>query len=198
MAPPQVLRFPFGMGYCRMGPTLTANRPEAGEFDTYYDRYISLVPSSEIEAILSRQIAETVAVISAVSEEEGAFRYAPGKWSIRQLLGHVIDTERIMAYRALRIARNDKTPIEGFEQDDYVRDGPFERCRLKNLIDEFKLVRQTTVAMLGGLQPGDWTRQGVANNNKISVRALAYIIAGHELHHRAILQHKYLAAMNRG
>jgi hypothetical protein len=180
-----------------MTATLATNRPEAGEYDPYYDRYISLLPAFDIIGILRSQIGDTIRLFSPIGEGHAAFRYAPGKWSIRELLGHVIDTERIMAYRALRIARNDKTPMEGFEQDDYVRDGPFEQCKLKDLIDEFSLVRQTTLAMLGKLQPEAWTRRGVANNNDISVRALAYIIAGHELHHQKILQDKYLAAMNR-
>jgi hypothetical protein len=104
----------------------------------------------------------------------------------------VIDTERIFAYRALRIARNDATPMEGYEQDDYVRNGDFDRCALADLLDEFTCVRRATLSLLQKLTPEAWLRRGIANKNEVSVRALAYIIAGHELHHRKVLEEQYL------
>lgn len=110
---------------------------------------------------------------------------------MKEVLGHLIDTERIFAYRALRIARNDKTPIEGFEQDDYVRYGPFAHCGLADLAEELGQVRTSTLSLLRRLDEEMWMRRGVANQNEISVRALAFVIAGHELHHRAILQQRY-------
>lgn len=187
----------FGMGYWRMPATLIATRPDAGEYDPYYDRYISLIPIPDVLSTLSRQIKETLDVLSDLTEEESNFRYAPDKWSIKELVGHVIDTEQIMAYRALRIARNDKTPIEGFEQDDYVRYGPFSQCRLKDLLEEFGYVRNGTLCLLRNLNAEAWMRRGVAYNNEISVRALAYVIAGHELHHRSVLRDRYLSVMKR-
>jgi hypothetical protein len=109
--------------------------------------------------------------------------------------GHVCDTERIFAYRALRIARNDQTPIEGFEQDDYVREGPFAHARFSQLVEEFGCIRRATVALFRGLDQTAWLRRGVANQSEISVRAIAYVIAGHELHHRKILEEKYFSKL---
>jgi len=173
--------------------TLTVERPKPVEYNPYYDRYISLIPGNDIVATLATQIPKTVALLSSRTEQDGELRYAPGKWTVKEALGHMIDTERIMTYRALRIARNDRTPLSGFEQDDYVRDGPYADLRLADLIEEFKAVRAATVSMFRNLRPTDWTRAGVANNNDITVRALAYIIAGHELHHRQIFEERYFA-----
>jgi hypothetical protein len=156
---------------------MPTERPKPGEYNPYYDRYISLIPGTDIVGTLASQFPKTVALLSAHSEQDGELRYAPGKWSVKEALGHLIDTERIMAYRALRIARNDSTPLAGFEQDDYVRDGPYSELRLADLIEEFKAVRGATLALFRNLRSGDWTRQGVANKNDITVRALAYITA---------------------
>jgi hypothetical protein len=170
----------------------TITRPEAGEYAPYYDRYISLVTGDDIVSILDRQLPQTLSFLSNLSEEQAGFRYAPDKWSVKQVIGHMIDTERIMSYRALRIGRNDKTAIEGFEQDDYVRFGPFGHVRLADLLEEFGHVRHATVCLFRAFEPEAWLRRGLANQNEISVRALAYVIAGHELHHRRILREKYL------
>jgi hypothetical protein len=172
---------------------MPTERPKPGEYTPYYDRYISLIPGNDIIGTLAAQLPKTVALLDSRGEADGAFRYAPGKWTVKEAVGHVIDTERIMSYRALRIARNDRTPIEGFEQDDYVRDGPFADLRLADLVEEFKSVRAATVAFFRGLRTTDWTRRGIANKNEISVRALAYVIGGHELHHRHILEERYFA-----
>jgi hypothetical protein len=172
---------------------MVIRKPESVEYVPYYDRYISLVPGNDILTTLAQQLPETVGLFSARNEREGEFRYAPGKWSAKEVLGHLIDSERIFAYRALRISRSDLTPIEGFEQDDYVRNGPFGHCRLSDLVEEFTHVRKATLWLFRNLDEAAWMRRGVANQNEISVRALAYIIAGHELHHRKILQEKYFA-----
>jgi hypothetical protein len=169
-------------------------KPGSGEFDPYYDRYISLVGGSDILATLEKQCQETVELLASRGEVQGEFRYAPGKWSVKEVVGHLTDAERIFAYRALRISRNDKTPIEGFEQDDYVRYGPFGHCRLVDLVGEFRSVRQVTWSLFRALDEAAWERRGVANKSEISVRALAYIIAGHELHHRRVLQERYFVA----
>jgi DinB family protein len=167
--------------------------PDASEFAPYYGRYISLVENGDVIRTLEKQIGDTVSLLSGVSEHQGDHRYAPDKWSVKQILGHLTDAERVFAYRALRIARADKTPIEGFEQDDYVRAGGFERRKLSDLVQEFAAVRKATVLLLRGIEPEAWLNRGVANNNEVSVRAIAYIIAGHELHHRSVLKEKYLA-----
>ena len=169
-------------------------RPKPGEYHPYYDRYISLIVASDVMNTLVAQISKTVGLLAARSEDDGNLRYAPGKWTVKEVLGHLVDTERIMTYRALRIARNDRTPIEGFEQDDYVRDGPSAALRLADLLEEFKTVRVSTLAFFRHLRPDDWIRCGLANQSEISVRALAYVIAGHELHHRHILEEKYFGS----
>lgn len=171
--------------------TTTLGRPASGEYAPYYDRYISLIASDDVIAMLEQHAPETIALFQSAGARTD-HRYAPGKWSVKELLGHVNDTERIMAYRALRIARGDKTPIEGYEQDDYVRDGNFGQRTLADLIDEFMDIRKATLALFRSLDAESATRRGTANKCEISVRALAYVIAGHELHHRRILQEKYL------
>jgi uncharacterized damage-inducible protein DinB len=166
-------------------------RPQTSEYDPYYERYISLVTGADILTTLQSQLDQTTVLLSAVSEEKADYRYAPGKWSVKEVLGHVVDTERIFAYRALRIARNDRTPIEGFEQDGYVQYGPFSRYRLQELVQEFGNVRDASVSLFQKLDEEAWSRRGIANDAEISVRALAFILAGHELHHRKVLKEKY-------
>jgi len=173
--------------------TATASqRPQAGESASYYDRYISLVPGNDILTTLDEQRRHMLLLLSGRTESDGDLRYAPDKWSLKEVLGHINDTERIMSYRALRIARGDATPIEGYEQDDYVRNGPFARLSLSDLIEDHIAVRRATISLFRILDEPAWTRRGVANKNEVTVRALAYIIAGHELHHRRILEEKYL------
>jgi hypothetical protein len=178
-----------------MTPTDTTSislRPQPGEYAPYYDRYISLVRGDDVLCELDEQRRQTLLLLSGRSESDGDLRYAPEKWSVKELLGHLNDTERIMSYRALRIARGDATPIEGYEQDDYVRNGPFAQRSLADLIEDYIAVRRATISLFRNLDEAAWTRRGVANKNEVTVRGLAYIIAGHELHHRAILEEKYL------
>jgi|SRR5277367_1973576 len=167
-------------------------RPQPGESAPYYDRYISLVEGNDVLAALEDQRRQTLLLLSGRTEADGDLRYAPEKWNLKEVLGHVNDTERIMSYRALRISRGDATPIEGYEQDDYVRNGPFARCSMSALIEDYIAVRRATVSLFRNLDESAWTRRGVANKNEVTVRALAYIIAGHELHHRRIIEEKYL------
>src|SRR3979490_871186 len=174
-------------------PALTIARPLPGEYAPYYDRYISLVADNDILTTLDEQRRQTLLGLSGRSEADGDFRYAPEKWSAKEVLGHVCDTERVFAYRALRIARADATPMEGFEQDDYVRNGPFANRSLADLLEDYIAVRRATFSLLRNLDEPAWFRRGIANKNEVSVRGLAYIIAGHELHHRRILEEKYFA-----
>ena len=180
-----------------MPATTHSLRPGTDEFAPYYGRYINLIGDTDILELLANQIHETLETFGALREDQANFRYAPGKWTIKEMVGHMVDTERIMAYRALRFARNDQTPLPGFEQDDYVKFGGFEHCRLADLLAEFKVIRDASLRMFNGLEAEAWTRSGVASGNKMSVRALAYIIAGHEQHHRNILREKYLPAMSK-
>jgi hypothetical protein len=175
-----------------MSTTATISlRPQPREYAPYYDRYISLIQSNDVLAALDDQRRQTLLLLCGRPEADGDLRYAADKWSLKEVLGHVNDTERIMSYRALRISRGDQTPIEGYEQDDYVRNGPFARCTLADLIEDYIAVRRATVSLFRNLDEDAWSRRGVANKNEVTVRALAYIIAGHELHHRKILEEKY-------
>ena len=173
-----------------MSPT-TISRPGSDEYAPYYDTYISKVPNQDLLQLLKMQIEETCALLSKVPESRADVTYAPGKWTIKEVAGHIVDTERIMAYRLLRVARGDATPLPGFEQDDYVRGGGFQTRTLASLIEEFRLARASTLALLQGLDAGVMTRRGVADGKPVSARALAYIIAGHERHHVGILRQQY-------
>src|SRR4029077_14729895 len=176
-------------------PMVDVARPEPGEYAPYYERYVSLVEGEHILTTLDEQRRQTMLLLSGRSDADGNFRYAPDKWNAKEVLGHVNDTERIFAYRALRIARADQTPIEGYEQDDYVRNGPFAHRPLSDLIEEYTAVRRATLSLFRNLDEAPWLRRGIANKNEVSVRALAYIIAGHELHHRRVLEEKYFGAI---
>jgi hypothetical protein len=175
-------------------PVLIIARPVPGEYAQYYERYVSMVQGEDILSTLDQQRREAMLLLSCRDDEEGDFRYAPEKWSAKEVLGHVCDTERIFAYRALRFSRADATPLEGFEQDDYVRNGAFSQRPLSDLVEDFIAVRRATLSLLRNLDEAAWVRRGIANKNEVSVRALAYIIAGHELHHRRILEEKYFSA----
>jgi uncharacterized damage-inducible protein DinB len=172
-------------------PVAAVGRPEPGEYAPYYDRYISLITGSDVLTTLDSQRRQMMLLLSGRDEDDGDFRYAPDKWTAKEVLGHVCDTERIFAYRALRIARGDSTPIEGFEQDDYIRNGPYGRVALAEVIEDYIAVRRATLTLLRNLDEAAWMRKGTANKNEVSVRAIAYLIAGHELHHRRILEEKY-------
>ena len=159
---------------------------------------MTLVTGSDVVAALEDQPLETVALLSSLTEEQGDFRYAPDKWSIKEVLGHLIDCERVFTYRALRFARHDETPLASIEQDDYVRNSGCAERRLADLIEEFVSVRRATIWLFRSLSPDAWARRGTASGNPVSVRALAYIAAGHELHHRRILQERYVGQLATG
>jgi uncharacterized damage-inducible protein DinB len=180
-----------------MNPTAVAvSAPQESEYAPFHNTYISLVRNSpDILGTMRQQAEQTKAMFSALSDEQANFRYAPDKWTIKQVFGHMIDTERIFAYRALRIARNDSTPMEGFEQDDYVRYGPHAHSRIADLLEEYSAVRKASVCLFRNLDPEAWDRRGTANSNPVSVRALAYILAGHEAHHHGVLRERYLPAL---
>jgi len=180
-----------------MKPKKAAIRPSTGEYAPSYEAYVSLVKSDDILATLETLRLQTAQLFAARSERDGAFRYAPDKWSVKEVVGHLSDSERIFTYRALRIARGDQTPLSSFEQDDYVRGGNFADRTLADIAEEFALVRAASVALFKSLDKDAWERRGVANKNEVTVRALAYIIAGHELHHRHILDERYFPAIPR-
>lgn len=177
---------------------MTQVRPQPGEYAPFYEKYIALVPDGNLLATLESSAQEWKALLKGLSDTQAGFRYAPGKWSIKEVLGHVTDTERVFVYRVLRIARGDQTPLSGFEQDDYVKEGKFSTRTLEDLLDEFSAVRFSTTTLLHSLPDYAWTRRGTANQKEVTVTALGFIIAGHERHHRAILEQRYLPTLPRG
>ena len=168
------------------------NRPDRSEYAPYYEGYISLVANTDIRATLAGQPAELRKVFSELAEEKGTFTYETGKWSIKELLGHIIDGERMFAYRAFRISRGDKTPIEGFEQNDYIENARSNERSFADLLDEFELLRVANLLMFDHMTETDLLRSGTANNVEITVRSIGYIMAGHVVHHVNILNERYL------
>ena len=165
-------------------------KPGPDEHIPYFSRYISLVGDDALVA-LSAGCAATPRLLSGISEEKAMFRYQPGKWSVKEVLGHIIDSERVFAYRALRFARADATELPGFEENHWVPAGRFDRRAIQDLVVEYSAVRNATLAFFGSLEPEDLLRRGRANDAVVSVRALAHIIAGHELHHVGLLRERY-------
>jgi hypothetical protein len=166
--------------------------PGADEYAPYFGRYLSLIPPGiDIRDLLALQRDELLDRFRTVPEAKGSHRYAPGKWSVRQLLVHLGDTERIMAYRALRIARGDTTPLAGFDEDEYALASGADAVPLAELVAGLADVRQATLVLFRHLPPAAWTRRGTANDGPFSVRALAWVIAGHERHHLSVLRERY-------
>jgi hypothetical protein len=174
-----------------MTATLTVSRPDTDEYFEYYGKYIQLVPDDDAIGPLRDQLEDTLKILRPLDEKRALHRYAPEKWSVKEVIGHLSDSERIFAYRALRIARGDQTPIEGFDENVYVPAGRFDARPLEDLIEDLERVRDATLSLFSGLEEEALLRRGTANEKEISVRAIAWIIAGHELHHRAILIDRY-------
>ena len=172
-------------------------RPEAGEFAEYYGKYIAKVPGADVAAVLESEGLQMSRLLAGRSERDGNFRYAPDKWSIKELLGHVTDAERIFTYRALRIGRGDETPLASFEQDDYVKNGGFSARKLADLVEEFDTVRGASISLFRSFDEAAWGRRGVASEKQVTVRALGFITAGHQIHHRMILEENYFPAIPR-
>ena len=166
-------------------------RPQAEEFPLFYNGYVDTV-SENVLTELEQQMESFSALLRSISAEKASFAYAEGKWTIKELAGHVIDTERIMAYRALRIARNDTTPLPGFDENDYVANAHFADRSLESLADEFAALRKANMNLIRSLNAIEIDRSGISNEKPISVRALIFIMAGHVNHHVAILKQRYL------
>ncbi len=168
------------------------NRPNKTEYAAYYETYVSLVQESDIVSAMRNQADELREIFSQMSDEKGLYRYAEGKWTIKELLGHLIDGERVFAYRALRFARADKTELPGFDQDPYIENANFNDVKLSDLLEEMLSLRNANILFFNNLSNEAWSRTGVASDNEISVRAIAFIMVGHIRHHVKILKEKYL------
>jgi len=164
------------------------SRPNPTEYAEFYKNYIARVPEGPVLDFLAKQLGDYRQLLVGVSEEAASAAPAPGKWSIKQVLGHLCDAERVQAYRVLRFARGDPKELQGFEQDDYVREAQSNSRSLDDLLTEFEGIRKATIALFGSLPPGAEKRSGIANGNKVTVRALAYIAAGHAQHHFELLK----------
>jgi hypothetical protein len=167
-------------------------KPEPNEHDPYFSNYIDRVQSSDLLEDLERQAREIAELCGGLSEAQGDYRYAPGKWSIKEVLGHLIDTERVFGFRALWFARGAPTELPGFEQDDFVRIADFDGRSVESLISEFGHLRRSTVDLLSSFGDAEWDRSGISSGAPLSVRAIGYILAGHVIHHQEILEERYL------
>ena len=166
-------------------------RPTPDESNSFYHGYIAKVPDGSIVEVLERSRLSIVEMFSSLPADKWLYRYAPGKWTVKEVFLHMIDGERVFAYRALRIARGDATPMAGFDEQKYVPNSLANERSPASLLQEFDLVRRSTLALLEPLDPPAWDRRGVANDAEVSLRALAYIIGGHALHHTAIVLERY-------
>jgi len=170
-----------------------SGRPEANEYGPFYRGYIDLVTESDICEAAETSARDMAALLAGIGEERWSHRYAPEKWSIKQLVGHVTDGERVFAYRTLCIARGETQSLPGFDETDYMRNSNFDRRPFAELVAELNLVRQASIAMLRGFDPAVWQNAGVANNQPITARGVAYAMVGHARHHMNILRQRYIA-----
>lgn len=168
------------------------NRPETGEYAPFYANYIALTKEEDGLEALKQSGILFERLLSSIPDEKATYCYAPGKWSINQVIQHVIDAELIFAYRALRIARGDKTPLPGFDENTYAIHSDANGKTLTNISDFFKQTRQMSIALFRSFEPETYVNLGTASNVQVSVRALCFIISGHCIHHANILQQRYL------
>jgi DinB superfamily len=171
---------------------VTRRRPEKSEYVEYYHRYVQEVPDGDIVAILKEQLSMTSAFLKSIPVERIDFRYAPGKWTLREVVGHIIDMEWVFGTRALHFARTVSEPLPGVEQDDFVVVGNFSGQAWPGLIDQYRHLRSAHILLFEGFDDAAWNRSGVAADNRFTVRAFPYIIAGHERHHVGVLRERYL------
>jgi len=171
--------------------SVTIARPASTEYAPFYGGYVSGVPEGDVLAHLERQGRETAALLRKISEPKSQHRYAPGKWTIREVVGHMVDAERVFTYRALSFARGETAALPSFDENAWALTSNAGDRSLKALVDELAVVRTATLALFRGFSDKEFGRSGIASNNHVTVRAIAYIVAGHELHHVKILRDRY-------
>ncbi len=167
-------------------------RPTASEYADYFEQYLSQTGEGEVFTLLREQAREMKSLLAGISEEKAGYRYEPGKWSLKQVIGHLIDSERIFAYRALAFARGDRQPLPGFEQDDYVDNGHFDERSMQELARDFATARDSSIALIESLHPSVHAARGVADGKPLSARAIAWLMVGHVNHHTKVLRERYL------
>jgi hypothetical protein len=173
---------------------MTVVRPKENEYAPYYGRYVATVPDGDFLGALERQGRETIAILEGIDEAKSQHRYEPGKWSIREVLGHLSDTERVFTYRALAFARGETAQLPSFDENAWAGTSSAGSRRFADLVAEFQAVRAATLALFRSFTDEEWARSGIASGNPVTVRALAYITAGHERHHLRILRERYLSS----
>jgi hypothetical protein len=166
-------------------------RPSADEFAPYYEQYITEAPGERIGLHLGEQLYEMEQLFGPLTDEQASYRYAPGKWSIKEVLGHVIDAERIFSYRLLRISRGDATPLPSFDEDMYVAAANFGRRSIADLLKDMKIVRASTLSLVDGVADNAWSNRGEMSGYPVSARAVMYILLGHAAHHMAVVRTRY-------
>jgi len=169
-------------------------RPGPTEFAPFYAGYIALVPESDVVAALAAQLDDTLALLRPVAEADADVRHPPYTWTVKEVVGHLTDAERVFGYRALRFARGDATSLPGFDENAYAQAGGFDRVRLVDLAAGFEAARRSHLWLFRTLPEAAWARGGAANGSPVTVRALAYIMVGHARHHTAILRKRLAAA----
>ena len=175
-----------------MSSTPRYDRPDSSEYAPFYAGYIAKVPDGDLVGVLEANLEEFSRTLSVLNEDRGRFAYAPGKWTLKEVIGHVIDAERVFSYRIMRIARGDETPLPGFDEKAWVPQSGANDRTIADLLSELRTVRAATLALLRHLPPDSVTRRGVASGHGVTVRALAWIVAGHPMHHLGILRERYL------
>jgi hypothetical protein len=171
---------------------MSSRRPGISEYNAKYSRYMDLVPEDDICAALEKQLSLAVSLLREIPDSLIDYRYAPGKWTTREVVGHILDTDRIFGFRLMSFARGDANPLSGADQDLYVATGEFSRYPLSEWIEEYSLIRKSNIALIRHLPAEAWDRTGIMSGTEISVRAIAYLMAGHERYHLGILQNRYL------
>lgn len=170
--------------------------PSQNELPKYFDRYIKLVFTDDLIAGLEEEMQDTIVTTLGLSSDLQEFRYAEGKWNLKEILMHLVDAERIFNYRALRFARNDKTELSGFEENDYVIASKADKRSIQSILDEYESVRNSTIQLFSNFTRDMLNQKGIANGVEISVRALGFTILGHEMHHKKIFEERYIKAFS--
>jgi hypothetical protein len=173
---------------------LIVRRPARSEYAEYYSGYVGRVPEEDLLPALERQLEQTLTLLRGIPDSKTLFRYAPGKWSIKQLIGHIADSERVFSFRAFWFGRNATAPMPGFDQEAFMGMVDFEGRPWPELIAEVEHLRRATISLFSGFDEAAWSRRGIANESEVSVRALGYILLGHERHHIDVLKSRYLTA----
>ena len=172
------------------------DRPTEKEYAPYYQKYISLIPNGDILQLMEKQNEQFCEFLAQFDEERANYRYAKGKWSIKEVIGHLIDVELVFMYRAWRFSRNDKASLHGFEQDEFIANSDFSKMTLSELVEQFYHMRKAAIPMFSSFSDEMWRRKGTANDSTFTVRAIAYIMVGHVIHHMRIIHQKYMKSVS--